>query len=81
MSSDVPPPAPAPGVLADMLARRSWDNDVSDGDRLLLEWASDTIRRENVEKNKALSRAEQWEAEAMTYAAILYGPNQKGGAA
>lgn len=81
MSSDVPPPAPAPGVLADMLARRSWDNDVEDGDRLLLEWAADTIRQLVIDKVKAMSRAEQWEAEAMTYAAILYGPNQKGGAA
>lgn len=77
----MPPPAPAAGVLADLLARRAWDDDVNDGDRLLLEWAADTIRAILVANARYANRAEHLEAEVQTYAALLYGPNQKGGAA
>lgn len=77
----MPPPAPAAGVLADLLARRAWDDDVRDGDRLLLEWAADTIRSILVANARYANRAEHLEAEVQTYAALLYGPNQKGGAA
>lgn len=81
MSTETPPPAPAPGVLADMCARRSWDNDTDDASRQLLEWAADVIRLLIVDRVKAINRAEHLEAEVQTYAALLYGPNQKGGAA
>lgn len=77
----MPPPAPAAGVLADLLARRAWDDDVNDGDRLLLEWAADTIRAILVANARYANRAEHLEAEVQTYASLLYGPNQKGGAA
>lgn len=81
MDCDAPPPAPAAGVLADMCARRSWDDDVDDKSRQLLEWAADTIRALLIANGRYANRAEHLEAEAATYAALLYGPNQKGGAA
>lgn len=62
-----------------MLARRAWDDDVNDNDRLLLEWAADTIRALLVANGRYANRAEHLEAEVQTYVAILYGP-QKGGA-
>ena len=80
MSTDAPPPPPAAGVLADMCARRSWDNDTDDASRQLLEWAADTIRAILVANGRYANRIEHVEAEAATYAALLYGP-QKGGAA
>ena len=81
MASDNPYPPPAPGVLADMCALASWQDDLDDNVRKLLEWAADTIRGSEIERGRALSRCEHLEAEAATYAALLYGPNQKGGAA
>lgn len=80
MNCDAPPPAPAAGVLADLLARRAWDDDVNDGDRLLFEWAADTIRAILVANARYANRVEHLEAEVATYVAMLYGP-QKGGAA
>jgi hypothetical protein len=79
LDCDATPPAPAAGVLADMLARRAWDDDVSDNDRLLLEWAADTIRSILVANARYANRAEHLEAECETYCSIIYGP-QKGGA-
>ena len=81
MDCDAPPPAPAAGILADLCARRAWDDDVDDKSRLLLEWAADTIRALLIANGRFANRAEHLEAEVQTYAALLYGPNQKGGAA
>lgn len=81
MDCESPVPPPAAGVLADMCARRSWDDDTDDRSRQLLEWAADTIRALLVANGRYANRAEHLEAEAATYAALLYGPNQKGGAA
>lgn len=79
MSCETPEPAPPTGVLADLCARRCWDDDTDDASRQLLEWAADRLRHENVERVRAINRAEHLEAEVATYVAILYGP-QKGGA-
>ena len=81
MATDNPYPAPAPGVLADMSARRAWDNDVHDTCRMLHEWNADTVRALLVEIGRLKQRNEQLEAENETYAQALYGGNQKGGAA
>lgn len=64
-----------------MCARRAWDDNVDDKSRQLLEWAADTIRALLIANGRYANRAEHLEAEAATYAALLYGPNQKGGAA
>lgn len=64
-----------------MCARRSWDDDTDDASRQLLEWAADVIRSLVVDRCQAINRAEHLEAEAATYAEMLYGRNQKGGAA
>lgn len=37
-------PRSAPDALAEMLMDRAWDDDVGDGDRWLLEQASEVIR-------------------------------------
>jgi hypothetical protein len=58
----------------------SWSEHIDDQTRMLLERGADTIRALIVLNNKLSNRAEHLEAEAATYAAILYGP-QKGGAA
>lgn len=60
---DTPPPPPSPGVLANLCARRAWDDDVDDRSRLLLEWAADVIRACVSAQHRALSRAEKLEAE------------------
>jgi hypothetical protein len=80
MQADNPYPCPAPCILADQLAMHSWSEHIDDQTRMLLEWGADTIRALIVLNNKLSNRAEHLEAEAATYAAILYGP-QKGGAA
>ena len=79
MACDNPYPPPAPGVLARKLAKAAWRQDLDDEVRLLLEWASDTIRGCEFERGRALSRAERFEAEAAAMRAIVYG-SQKGGA-
>lgn len=81
MASGNPYPAPPAGILADSLARRAWDDDLSDNDRILIEQAADTIRALLVANGRYANRAEHLEAECATYAALLYGGNQKGGAA
>lgn len=64
-----------------MTDRRSWDEGVSDRCRQLHEWNAITVRSLLVEVARLKNKNEHIEAEAMTYAALLYGPNQKGGAA
>ena len=63
MRTDVPPPPPSPGVLANMCARRAWDDDVDDRTRLLLEWAADVIRLCVGRSHRSASKAEKLEAE------------------
>lgn len=81
MDCDTPPPAPVAGVLADMCDSRSWDDDTDDKSRQLLEWAADTLRALLIANGRYANRAEHLEAECERYANLLYGPNQKGGAA
>ena len=71
MSSDNPMRPPAPGVLARMCARAAWRNDIDDDVRLLLEWASDTIKGSEIERGRALSRAEHLEAVNQTLKGAL----------
>lgn len=75
-----PYPPPAPGVLANMCAQAAWREGLDDQVRLLLEWSADTIRGCEIERGRALQRAEHLEAEAATYAAMIYGSNRNGGA-
>jgi hypothetical protein len=73
-------PAPAPLVLADMLAVHCWSDHIDDHSRKLMEWAADTIRLV-VRKNAQLSHdRDQAEADAAHLFCLHYGP-QKGGAA
>ena len=81
MACDNPYPPPAAGVLADMCAVAAWDDHIDDHSRKLLEWSADTIRALLIANGRYANRAEHLEAEVATYAALLYGPNQKGGAA
>lgn len=81
MAEHNPYPLPAAGILADMCAVAAWDDDVDDHARKLLEWSADTIRALLIANGRYVNRCEHLEAEAATYAALLYGPNQKGGAA
>ena len=81
MAVENPYPRPAPSVLADMCAVAAWMDDIDDESRKLHEWAADCIRELVVAHGRQVQRAEQLEAEAAGYAALLYGPNQKGGAA
>ena len=74
--TETPPPPPSPGVLANMCARRAWDDDVDDKSRQLLEWAPQVIRACVAEKHIAMSRAEKLEAERdhlLEYVAALTG--------
>jgi hypothetical protein len=80
MKAENPYPAPAPLVLADMLAVHCWSDHIDDHSRKLLEWAADTIRLV-VRKNAQLSHdRDQAEADASHLFNLHYGP-QKGGAA
>jgi hypothetical protein len=79
MPTENPYPAPAPLVLADMLAMHAWSDHIDDHSRKLLEWAADTIRTV-VRKNSRLShKAEQLEGDNALLFQLHYGP-QKGGA-
>lgn len=83
MSCEAPIPAPAPGILADMTAMRSWDEGVSDRCRQLHEWNADTVRALVIEVARLKNKNEHLEAEVETYAAMIYGPERpkrKGGA-
>jgi hypothetical protein len=80
MPTENPYPAPAPLVLADMLAVHAWSDHIDDHSRKLLEWAADTIRLV-VRKNAQFSHdRDQAEADAAHLFTLHYGP-QKGGAA
>ena len=80
MKADNPYPAPAPLVLADMLAMHAWSDHLDDHSRKLLEWSADTIRLV-VRKNAKLSHdRDQAEADAAHLFQLHYG-TQKGGAA
>lgn len=80
MPTDNPYPAPAPLVLADMLAVHAWSDQLDDHSRKLLEWAADTIRLV-VRRNAQLSHdRDQAEADAAHLFTLHYG-QQKGGAA
>ena len=80
--TDSPPPPPSPGVLANMCARRAWDDDVDDRSRQLLEWAADVIRLCVGAQHRACSKAEKLEAERDQLQAYLHTLlAQRGGAA
>jgi hypothetical protein len=80
MALDNPYPAPAPLVLADMCAMHSWNDNLDDDARRLLEWAADTIRCV-VRMNAQLSHdKEQLEGDNAHLFQLHYGP-QQGGAA
>ena len=44
MTNDNPYELPAPSVVADLCAKRAWDDEVDDDTRVRLEFAADTIR-------------------------------------
>lgn len=71
MDCENPPPAPPAGVLADLCARRAWDEDTDDASRQLLEWAADTIRAILIANARYANRAEHADAKAETYAALM----------
>jgi hypothetical protein len=79
METDNPYPAPAPLVLADMLAVHCWSEHLDDHTRKLVEWAADTIRlvaRQNAQLSHDRDMAE---ADAAHLFNLHYGPT-KGGA-
>jgi hypothetical protein len=79
MATDNPYPAPAPLVLADILAVHCWSEHLDDHTRKLVEWAADTIRQV-VRHNAQLSHdRDTAEADAAHLFQIHYGPT-KGGA-
>jgi hypothetical protein len=79
METENPYPAPAPLVLADMLAVHCWSEHLDDHTRKLVEWAADTIRQV-VRHNAQLSHdRDTAEADAAHLFQIHYGPT-KGGA-
>jgi hypothetical protein len=79
METDNPYPAPAPLVLADMLAVHAWSEHLDDHSRKLVEWAADTIRQV-VRHNAQLSHdRDTAEADAAHLFQLHYGPT-KGGA-
>ena len=82
MRTDSPPPPPSPGVLANLCARRAWDDDVDDESRELLWHAADCIRACVGAQHRASSRAEKLEAELERTLGYLNGLlSQRGGAA
>jgi hypothetical protein len=79
METENPYPAPAPLVLADMLAVHAWSEHLDDHSRKLVEWAADTIRQV-VRHNAQLSHdRDTAEADAAHLFHLHYGPT-KGGA-
>ena len=79
METENPYPAPAPLVLADMLAVHAWSEHLDDHSRKLVEWAADTIRQV-VRHNAQLSHdRDHAEADAAHLFQLHYGPT-KGGA-
>jgi len=80
MAIENPYPAPAPLVLADMLAMHACADHLDDHTRKLCEWAADTIRQVTRHNTHLSHRAEQLEGDAELLFHQLYG-RQKGGAA
>jgi hypothetical protein len=80
MAEDNPYPAPAPLVLARMCAKAAWQQHIPDATRMLLEWASDTIKEKCRETNQLRHDRDQAEADAAHLFQLHFGP-QKGGAA
>lgn len=85
MPTNTPPP-PSPGVLANLCARRAWDNDVDDNSRELLWAAADCIRACVAAKHRESSKSEKLEAELERTLAYLNGllsqrGSHRGGAA
>lgn len=79
MSLEDRQPAPAPLVLADMLAMHSWNPHLDQATQQICGWAADVIR-EVVNKNTQLSHQnEQLEGDNDLLFHMHYG--QKGGAA
>jgi uncharacterized protein YjcR len=72
-------PDVSPEQVREWCARRSWDDDVDDQSRVLLEMAADTIRALMVRTGVQSRRMEFAEAREQTLRHICYGP-QKGGA-
>jgi hypothetical protein len=73
------PERPSPEKVREWCARRSWDDDVDDDSRYLLEMAADTIRVLMVRTGVQSRRMEVAEAERDRLLMICYG-KQKGGA-
>lgn len=73
-------PAPAPLVLADMLAIHAWSPHIDADTRTLCGWAADSLRRVAREAARQTAQREVSEAESEMYRRIAYG-SQKGGAA
>ena len=80
MQTDNPYPAPAPLVLAEMLAMHCWANHIDDHTRMLCEWAADTLREVVRENHRLSHKSEQLEGDNALLFQLHYGP-QKGGAA
>ena len=75
-----PEPAPAPLVLANMLAMHAWANHLDDHSRRLVEWAADTVRCLCAKNAQLAHDRDQAEADAAHLFQLHFGP-QKGGAA
>ena len=80
MAIENPYPAPAPLVLADMLAIHAWDDHLDDHTRCLVEWAADTVRDLAKQKMQLAHDRDQAEGDAALLFQQLYG-RQRGGAA
>jgi hypothetical protein len=70
----------SPQAVLDMVVTRSWDDDVDDRTRLVLEIAADALRDLMCRCGQQSMRAERSEARCETLERVIYGP-QKGGAA
>ena len=69
-------------TVADMLAIRSWDDDVDDDTRVLCEMGADTIRAMNEQMMRLAHSLEKTEADATVMARYIRSlAGQKGGAA
>ena len=76
----MPPNKKSPEDVRRMCARRSWDDDVDDRSRRLLELAADTIRELMCRTGLQAKRLEAAEYEVALLQRVCYG-SQKGGAA
>jgi hypothetical protein len=79
METENPYPAPAPLVLADMLAVHCWSEHLDDHTRKLVEWAADTLRQVVRHNAQLIHDRDTAEADAAHLFQLHYGPT-KGGA-